>query len=167
MDADKQKRIALLIGAGAVLFFVGLLLWFMMLGGGAAAAAKQGDPTMLLYSGLPLGITFIGLIVASIGLYMGWKSAFVDHSIMPLHEVPNVYIIAALIMDKQGERVFDEDMHAPEDIRRYVQVRFPDGTARELETAQEVFHGLGEGQQGLASIQGQWLSKFVPNRPSS
>lgn len=167
MDASKQKRIAYLVGGGAVLFFVGLVFWFLMIGGGAAAAAKQGDPSMMLLSGLPLGITVIGLFMAFAGLVIGWKSAFSDDSKRPLTDVENIYIIAAFILDRKGDKVFEPEMYEPDDIRHYVQIRFPDGTAQEVQTAPELFALIGEGMKGTATIQGRWMSAFVPNRPPS
>lgn len=148
------------------MFLVGLFFWFLLVGGGAAAAAKQGDASMLLVSGLPLGISILGLFVAFAGLYVGWKTAFADDSKQERRDLQNVYVIAAFILDSQGAKVFDTDMHEAGDLRYYVQIRLQDQTVKEVETARQVFESMGEGMRGTATVQGRWMSAFVSNRPS-
>lgn len=165
MEADKQKKIAFLVGTGGVMFVVGIFFWFLMVGGGSAAAAKQGDVSMLLLAGLPLGISILGLFVAFAGLMVGWKAAFADDSGKEPRDLEGAYIIAAFILDRKGDKVFDVDMHDPDDVRYYLQIRLTDGSAREVETAPGLFASIGEGMTGTATVQGRWLSGFVPNRP--
>lgn len=167
MEEGKQKLVAGLTIGGGVAFFAGIVLWFVMMGGGAAAMANRGDPTMLLYAGLPIGIGVLGLVVGFVGLFMGFRQAFSDDSKEPIVDLEGVYVMNCLILDKKGDTIFDPGMYDPEDLFYYIQVEFGNGIKKEFRTTSEVFATIGEGMRGTASVQGKWLGKFVPNRPAS
>jgi len=142
------------------MFVVGLFAWFMMVGGGAAAAAKQGDPSLLLLSGLPLGLCLLGAIAAGYGLYVGYKAAFSNDAESPVLTAEDVYVIACFILDDKGQNVYDPDMFDDDVLKYYVQLEFPNGTKKELNTAVAVYNSIGEGQRGKITYQGNWLSSF-------
>lgn len=152
------------MGGGAS-FAIGLTLWFMFLGAGAAAGAKQGDFTLYLLAGLPLILVIGGVIAAGLGLGIGWRYALSDDTTDQIREFPGCYIIALLILDHKSEKVFDVDLHSPDDVFWYAQVRQSDGNCRELRLDPNLYATLGEGMQGTASIQGKWLVAFAPTRP--
>lgn len=165
VDSEKQKWVARLLGTGSVIFAVGLVLWFTFLGGGAAGLARRQDPALLLFSGLMLGICVVGLLLAGTGLFIGMRAAFGDDSKEAQQTVEGAYIIAAFVLDERGEKVFDPSLFDPSELKHLVQVRFPNGIAKEFETAPEVYSSIGEGQRGAITYQGKWLSQFVPVRP--
>lgn len=160
MESDKQKTIGCLTIGGGAMFVFGLVAFFMMVSGGAAAAAKQGNPSMLLLSGLPLGLCLLGAIACGYGLYIGYKAAFSNDAEAPVVESRNAYVIACFVLDNHGEKVYDPDMFDDDEIKHYVQVELADGTKKEFRTAESVYNGIGEGQRGTVTYQGNWLSRF-------
>lgn len=151
---------------GGVLFLFGLVTWFMMVGGGAAAAAKQGNPILLLLSGLPLGVCLLGAAAGILGLVIGYRAAFGNDADAPVTTAENVYVIASFILDEHGEKIFDPEMFDEDELRCYVQLEFTDGSKKEFRAAKVVFESIGEGQRGTITYQGNWLNQFIAVRPS-
>ncbi len=165
MDTQKQKRIAVLVTTGAIMFFGGIVFWFILVGGGASNLIGQGNPLILMLAGLPIGITILGLLVAGYGLYLGWQAAFSDDTKDILRTSEGCYIIAALVLNSESQPVYDIDMYDESEIHRFIQIRFADGSAREYEVGLELFSRLGEGMRGVATTQGKKLHDFVPTMP--
>lgn len=151
----------MLVG-GAALAVLGLGGFVFALVGATLQRVQTHGRDVSLYFFCALGILAfligVGMVIA--GLMMGAGHAFGNDRRMPVQKAGPVYIVAVVMTDKRHEHVFDMTMHDPEDLRYFVQVRFPDGTARELETAYEVMAGVGEGLYGNITYQGKWLSSF-------
>ena len=160
-DDRRQRTVAHLIIAGVVVLGLSCVLLFLGSFGGMVAIMRRGDLSWFLLTGVSVlgGFLGLGLIVA--GLAQGWKGAFVNAAKAPVQVEHEAYVVAKMVMDKNHQNVFEEDMHDPQDLRYYVQVLLKSGRRVELRTAPEVFHSFGEGMRGTAEFQGDWLSRFV------
>lgn len=162
MDEESQSRVTQMLGWGIGLMVVGLGGFVVSLVGATLQRAQTHGREVGLYFFCAIAILMflagLGLLIG--GLMMGAGHAFGNDRRMPVQTAGPVYIVAVVITDKRHETVFDITMYDPEDLRYYVQVKFPDGTAREFETAYEVISTIGEGLYGTIRYQGKWLSSF-------
>jgi hypothetical protein len=162
MDEESQSRVTQLLGWGiglAVVGFGGFVASLM----GATVQRMQShgrDVSLYFYCALAILTFLAGLGMVVVGLLMGAGHAFGSNRNMPEQKSGAVYVVAVVITDKRGEYVYDMSMHDPDDLRYFVQIRFPNGTAREFETAYEVATTVGEGLYGNITYQGKWLSSF-------
>ena len=150
---------------GIALIALGLALFGVLLLGGLAAIAspRNGDKTLFSLSGLPIGLTFLGLGMTGYALYLMWwipRSASLKTTIS---DYPGVYVVSRFAFDRQQLMQFPTSHDEEMDLKYYVQIQWPDGRRAELRTRPETYFATGEGMIGTASIQGDWLGKFVPS----
>lgn len=110
--------------------------------------------------GLLIPVFGIGLVGA--GVYIGLKETHGDNSTKPVERTENAYIMNVLVINSKGEQVFDPEMYDSNELKYIVQIAYPHGRKEEYETSPYLLSGIGEGMRGVATVQGNWLSKFEP-----
>jgi hypothetical protein len=161
MDSKAEKGVATIfmwaLGciAGGVLG--GILL--MPLGLKALAESNGSNITGVVFVALGPLVFVVGLILAVVGLVVGFQAGKIDSG---PRQIPSVQVRSRFAVNEIGEMIFGNFEYDAPGGELFVQVMFPDGHIEELKTAWGVFCQCGEGMKGAATIQGDWLSSFVP-----
>lgn len=147
---DKVKKVSglMLAGVAALVSSVGLFIFSLFL--------PFVAPQVLAILLFP-----VGLILCAIALASGWRDAFGDPSKHPVQKALDIYVVAKIALDENGDNVLDMGAHDPAELQYLVQVRMPGGRVREFEAAYPVFCQVGEGMNGDILFQGRWLSQFT------
>ncbi|MCB0825305.1 MAG: hypothetical protein KDC26_03885 [Armatimonadetes bacterium] len=162
MNTGKQKQIIGFIVAGILMVIIGPIVTVIALAGAPLQVVMHGDFGLMNAAGLGILLVLLGIASFAAAVIVGLKESFGKDDKKPVQKVDGTRIIAVIMNTKRGEHVFDTDMYPPEELKYYVQVQFPTGEKRELETHHTVLANCGEGMTGRVTFQGKWMSMFEP-----
>ena len=165
----QEGRIGCSLFAGVGIFVLGLGTFLVMMMASASEAAspwQDGSYTILRKTGIPLGISLIGLGVIGFNLFKMWWIPRQESNSKVVEDQEGVYVISKNAFDSQMNMYFPTE--PDDDLKYFVTLQLPNGRRKEYRTSVQTFFTLGEGMTGTAKIQGDWLGMFVvtPSPPS-
>lgn len=165
IHGGREKRIGCMLFAGVGLIILGFFLFgaMLLIGLTSAASPLNGDRTILNLSSLPLILVVAGILISIGCLVRMWWIPSQQGRQGTVVEHPDMYVVSRFAMDRNQLMQFPTDSSFADELTFYVQLQWPDGRRAELRTRMETYFATGEGMTGTASIQGDWLGKFVPN----
>lgn len=154
MGDDKKLSNVIMVGLGLTLVG-GVGAGFMFLGSMAFGLGAY------IVAGFFAVMFMVGLGMLVWGITSGLKTAKKLGSTTTVEEVSGVRVVARFAVNEIGETVFSDFI--PEESKLYVRLGLPSGRSVELKTSMNVWESAGEGLQGTAWIQGDWLGRFEKN----
>lgn len=162
MNTGKQQQIIKFLVAGVLLVIIGPIVTVIALAGAPLQVIQRNDFGLMNAAGFGVLMVLLGIVSFGVAVVIGLKESLGKDDQKQVQKVDGTKIIAVIINTKRGEHVFDIDMYPPEDLKYFVQVQFPTGEKRELETHHTVLENCGEGMTGRVTFQGKWMSMFEP-----
>ena len=147
----KEKVIATMMIVGVAGFLFGLFFFFLAIVFGSSLCFGLGG---LLVIG--------GILSGALSLYIGFSHNRASGADGPTRPQEEARVQTRFAINGIGEMIFDNYDYDAEDARFYVKGQYPNGRRDEFECARPVFDQCGEGMRGLITVQGSWLSMFVP-----
>ncbi|HMS54349.1 MAG TPA: hypothetical protein PKA27_03020 [Fimbriimonadaceae bacterium] len=154
MGDDKKLSNVIMVGLGLTLIG-GVGAGFMFLG---SIAFGLGAYIVAGFFGL---MFMVGLGMLVWGISSGLNTTKKLGSATVVEELQGVKVVARFAVNEIGETVFSDFI--PEESRLYVRLNLPTGRSVELKTSMNVWEAAGEGLEGTAWIQGDWLGRFERN----
>lgn len=136
------------------------------LGGGAILSALGGSDRLYVIGVIALLGIIVGIALVGCGVFIGVRRT-TKKAVGPILGADGAYIVNVSIEDRQGNPVFDADLHDPEDLRYFVRVRFPEGHVDEFRADSHHLASLGEGMTGTVEFKGDRLVRFVQQREAN
>jgi len=145
--------------AGIGMLVGGFLLGAMMV----IAGSGSRSIVLVAMAGLFFLVSFAGLVVLVVTLSAGLRSTSRSTKAAPLR-LDAARIQARYAINSLGETIFDESYLDFEDpkTKLYVRISAPGMNGSEFKCQAPVWTRCGEGMEGTAVIQGDWLGQFFP-----
>jgi hypothetical protein len=165
VSARKEGAVGCLIFGGLLLIPVGILLTVVLYFGAIVRFeySKGTDLSLFVLRGLGPFTILLGMVLAGVGLFWGWKEGQGQYRGKGRAQVhPNARVVARFGQDRDGTLLTEEWQYEEAERPRYfVKLQYPDGRIVECETRPEVWAHCGEGMVGDATIDGGWLGMFA------
>ncbi len=151
----EQKKVLWLLLGGLGIMSCGCCSGFFV-SAGATGNSFAGNLFLILFG----MISLFGLGLTIWGGVLAFQNSYGNSATKPMRVEHGVYIMNILILNRDGDHVFDPEMYPPEELKYIVQIALASGQRIELETHPLVVQTMGEGMRGTVTYQGNWLSKF-------
>ncbi len=151
-----------------------VLYWgFVLAGGGFLIAGAFVFASLLPFpngvKGALMGLAGVALIAFVVGLVILISTLLLglgrtDNHQRKVFRYDNTRVIARYAVTGIGETIFDEMYIDPDDnkVKYYVRLQLPNGESHEFHCNAIIWSHCGEGLQGSALVQGDWIGQFIP-----
>ncbi|MCG9895020.1 MAG: hypothetical protein MH204_06060 [Fimbriimonadaceae bacterium] len=140
----------------------------LMLGIGVIGLTCGWPVGVMLGTALPVQIGVAGLVLGTLVLAVTMGLALADSrrpdSSRPLETIPGAFIANVYARTTDDEVVTDPAEYHQGEVRFYAMMSLPGQEPLEYRTDHACFTTLGEGQRGTATVRGQTLLSFIPDR---
>ena len=166
MNGSKDSRFSTGVLIGLAMIGLGIVISFVLFLAGAITFEKGKDASLLLLASLGPLLVFAGILTVGIVIGIGLLNDRQQKDTGVLRIENGAWVQARFAMNEVNEMLFSEDHFDPWDphVKLFVRLKYPDGRTDELDTSIEAWRTCGEGQVGIATIQGNWLTQFAPRR---
>ncbi len=155
----QERLVARLMFGGAAIAFLTLIAGAAV--GWLTLGSNAGQRAVLVVWGVGFTVGFL-VFVAGLGIGLAKARGYGQETETVV--VEGTYIVAVTALNPQQQPVWNEEAYMPEEIARYVHLRFPDGRLTELRIMDDLLPFVGEGMTGVATIEGDRMVRFECTR---